>query len=220
MSKKNGTLVQADEEGTTVASRSAHHSADLYRIDVTIEGRARMLMHAYNCEAVEAKAAAKKGSVAKKTDDVQSYVRRNDAGEIVIPDGNIKACLADAAKRFQDPSSKMRTMIHTVRAGLFVSPEAAPVLNAKGETTTEWDGLDVRGAQVQRNRVTRTRPFMERGWRLTFSLNVITGDLITEDRLREIVDLAGRCIGLGDFRPDFGRFSVVSWERHDRIDER
>lgn len=51
-------------------------------------------------------------------------------------------------------------------------------------------------------------------WRLSFVLRVDT-DMLSVKLLREIVDAAGRRIGLGDFRPDckgpFGKFVVVEW---------
>lgn len=56
-----------------------------YRAEVTIRGDADLLFHRWNCEAVEAKAKAAKGSAAKKTDDVESYVYRNREGELCIP---------------------------------------------------------------------------------------------------------------------------------------
>jgi hypothetical protein len=49
-------------------------------------------------------------------------------------------------------------------------------------------------------------------WRLSFTLSVDT-DLISAKLVREIVDAAGKRIGLGDFRPSckgpFGKFVVT-----------
>jgi hypothetical protein len=43
--------------------------------------------------------------------------------------------------------------------------------------------------------------------------------MLTVKLLREIVDAAGKRIGLGDFRPackgPFGRFCVVNWKEHE-----
>src|SRR6202142_1814180 len=56
-----------------------------YNLKVGIEGAAPILFHAWNCESVDAKSKAAKNSKAKKSDDVESYVYRNDKGEICIP---------------------------------------------------------------------------------------------------------------------------------------
>jgi hypothetical protein len=51
-------------------------------------------------------------------------------------------------------------------------------------------------------------------WRLTCTLS-IDPDLISLRLVRDVVDAAGKRIGLGDFRPDckgpFGKFVVTSW---------
>ena len=51
-------------------------------------------------------------------------------------------------------------------------------------------------------------------WRLSFGLAVDT-DMLSLVLMREIVDAAGKRIGLGDFRPackgPFGKFVVVKW---------
>ena len=52
-------------------------------------------------------------------------------------------------------------------------------------------------------------------WELSFSLTLDT-EVITPKMLRQIVDIAGKRIGLGDFRPQtkgqFGRFVVTDWK--------
>ena len=61
---------------------------------VTIVGTADILFHRWNCEEVEAKALAKKGSAAKKTDNIESYVYRNEGGEICIPGEDARSLLS------------------------------------------------------------------------------------------------------------------------------
>lgn len=49
-----------------------------YIVAVAIEGTAPILFHRWSCEDVAEKANAKKNSKAKKTDNVESYVYRNE----------------------------------------------------------------------------------------------------------------------------------------------
>ena len=72
---KNGTATMISSP--TNGGREAIETGLPYICHVTIEGTADLLLHAWNCEAVAEKAAARKGSAAKKTDDLESYVRRN-----------------------------------------------------------------------------------------------------------------------------------------------
>lgn len=57
-------------------------------------------------------------------------------------------------------------------------------------------------------------------WTIPFTLELDT-DMLQVKLLREIVDAAGKRIGLGDFRParkgPFGKFVVTSWK--ERVSE-
>ncbi len=59
-------------------------------------------------------------------------------------------------------------------------------------------------------RVSITRPFF-RSWALTFDLTY-QASAIDEEPLRDMLVLAGQEIGLGDYRPKYGRFEVASWQ--------
>lgn len=52
-------------------------------------------------------------------------------------------------------------------------------------------------------------------WKLSFTIDLDT-DIIGVKLLREILDAAGKRIGLGDFRPackgPFGKFVVTNWK--------
>ena len=66
---------------------------------------------------------------------------------------------------------------------------------------------------VQRNRVMRTRARFDPPWACEFVLDV-DDELIDKDQLWEWVDIAGRRIGIGDWRPEksgvYGRFQPES----------
>ena len=72
-----------------------------YRVAVTLHGVADFLFHRWNVEAVAEKAAAKKGSAAKKSDDINSYVYRMEDdpnGELAMPGDYLRGSIATAAK--------------------------------------------------------------------------------------------------------------------------
>ena len=56
-----------------------------YTAKVTIRGSAAILFHRWSNEAVASKAAAAKGSRAKKTDNLESYVYRCENGHLGLP---------------------------------------------------------------------------------------------------------------------------------------
>ena len=78
--------------------------------------------------------------------------------------------------------------------------------------TDRWDYEDRRRVVVQRAGVNRVRPAMRAGWRAEFDLMVVLPEYLDRAWIKDSLDMAGRLIGVGDFRPTFGRFTVVSFE--------
>lgn len=176
-----------------------------YQVSVTIEGASDFLFHRWNTEAVDAKAKAAKNSAAKKTDNVESYVYRLDTGELAIPGEYLRQSIIHAAKFRQDPRSPRKSAMDLFKAGIISLTPLAPLGKA------EWDYLDTRRVMVQRAGVNRTRPAMKAGWKVTFDLMVNIPEYIDRNSLRETIEAAGRLIGIGDFRPTYGRFGIVNF---------
>ncbi len=69
---------------------------------------------------------------------------------------------------------------------------------------------------VQRSRILRTRAKFDLPWSCTFELDV-DDEQIDQSQLLEWLDIAGRQIGLGDWRPEksgmFGRFTAPDIEK-------
>jgi len=177
-----------------------------YRVQVKIEGVCPIMFHRWNCESVASKAAAKKGSAEKKTDDLESYVYRNEAGEICIPGEYLRGAIIHAAKFQQDPRSPRKSAMDLFKAAIVSLTELAS-LGAK-----DWDYLDKRRVVIQRNGVTRCRPAMKEGWKATFILMVNLPEYIDQQLLNSTIQMAGKVIGLADFRPSYGRFNVTNFE--------
>jgi hypothetical protein len=177
-----------------------------YASKVVIEGTAPLLFHAWNVEAVKEKAGAAKGSKAKKEDNVESYVYRDEHGRISLPGEYFRQAIIHAAKYMQDPRSPRKSAMDLFKAGVVVLTDFASL----GKET--WDYLDQRRVVIQRNGVNRVRPAMNKGWRATFEIQVILPEYITRDVLCFAMVNAGRLVGVGDFRPTYGRFQVVEFK--------
>lgn len=174
---------------------------------VQITGSADLLFHRWNNEAVAEKAAAKKGSATKKTDNVESYVYRNDVGELCLPGEYLRGAIVGAAKFKQDPRSPRKSAMDLFKAGLISLTPLASL------GVSDWDYLDQRRVVVQRSGVTRTRPAMRSGWKAEIQLMVNIPEYIDQSFLLDVLGTAGKLIGVGDFRPTYGRFDVTKFER-------
>lgn len=177
-----------------------------YVAEVVIKGTADLLFHRWNCDAVAEKAAAKKGSAAKKSDDLESYVYRDDKGMLSIPGEYLRMALIGAAKFRQDPRSPRKSMMDLAKAAV-VSLTPLASLGVKA-----WDYEDRRRCVIQRSAITRIRPAMKAGWTATIQLQVNLPEYVSPELLNEVIQQAGKLIGVGDFRPTFGRFQVVDFK--------
>lgn len=185
---------------------------------VTVTGTSTLLFHRWSNEAVAEKAAAAKGSKAKKEDDVESYVYRDRDGRICLPGRYLLGSMIDprngAAKYKQDPRSPRKSALDLFRAGVIATTELAPISSASNPSapTQVWDYLDAQRVTVQRAGVTRIRPAFLSGWTAALSLTVLTPEYISPALLLDVLSMGGRLVGVGDFRPTYGRFAVTKFD--------
>ena len=177
-----------------------------YAASIKIRGTADVIFHRWNPAAVEAKGAAAKGSAAKKTDDLESYVYRDEAGFICCPGEYLRGAIVLASKFKQDPRSPRKSAMDLFKAAVVSLTPLASL------GTKVWDYEDKRRVLIQRQGINRVRPVMRAGWTCEFRFLVTLPEYVNEDLLLEVTTLAGRIGGVGDFRPTFGRFSVVNFE--------
>ena len=177
-----------------------------YRIAVQLTGTADLLFHRWNSQAVDEKAKATKNSKAKKTDDIESYVYRNDDGELCIPGEYVRQAIVMAAKFRQDPRSPRKSAMDLYKAGVV----PLSILASTGKK--DWDYEDTRRVVVQRAGINRTRPAIKAGWKAEFEFLILTPEYIAPMDLHGVLMQAGVLVGIADFRPTFGRFGITSFE--------
>lgn len=181
-----------------------------YSVEVVIEGTSAILFHRWSCEDVAEKAAAKKGSAAKKQDNIESYVYRCYDGSIGIPGEYLIGAITNprngAAKYLQDPRSPRKSALDLYKAGVV----SLTTIASLGVAT--WDYVDQRRVTIQKNAITRMRPAMKAGWTAKFQLSVLSPEYIRPKDLRQVLGNAGRFVGLADFRPTYGRFDVTRFD--------
>lgn len=177
-----------------------------YVIEFTIQGTSPILFHAWNNEAVAEKSSSRKGSAAKKTDNVESYVYRDAKSNICLPGAYVHGSLIYAAKFRQDPRSPRKSAFDLMKAAVSPLTELASLGSAK------WDYMDSRRVTVQRAAITRQRPAFNAGWEANFQFVVNLPEYVSPAFFHDLLTLAGRAIGVGDFRPTYGRFQIVKFE--------
>jgi hypothetical protein len=186
-----------------------------YTAEVTIVGDSAILFHRWQSDAVAAKAKAAKGSAAKKSDDIESYVWRDSDGVICLPGEYLRGSMIDprngAAKYRQDPRSPRKSALDLFRAGVISLTDLAPIIKADGKPAQDWEYVDRRRVTVQRAGITRERPAINAGWSATQRFLITTPQYIDARMLHQTLNDAGRLVGVADFRPTVGWFSVSSF---------
>lgn len=120
-----------------------------------------------------------------------------------IPGQNIQRSLVDAARITRAGKTIERgVVINGLMIPLSYTGPRDPEVMFKDENF-----VNSASVKVQTSRITRVRP-MFKEWELTTELSYDT-DIIDLESLTDIAARAGASIGLGDWRPRFGRFEAT-----------
>lgn len=185
-------------------------------IAVRIEGQTPLLMNRFT-EAAQAKVATgtstaiTSGTRGLPREQAAPKVYLNDAGKPIVPGPNVAACIVAAGEHVKAGRSKLSTKKSSlIPAGITLLEPELPITPAAWEVDSRSVVIPATGGRVMCH-----RPRFDK-WALGFTLDV-DETMFSEQLVRELVDLAGKRIGLGDFRParrgPFGRFAVVSWKK-------
>ena len=157
----------------------------------------------------------KKGS--NRTEDVNARIRElecetalylNKDGKPTVPESALRACIETGARKLEQGGQ--------VREGLLMQEVEQFIYNENllGTTKEELSKSTqfVVPVVVQRARLLRTRAKFD-DWAVVFTVEV-DDDLVDKKQLESWLDIAGRRIGLCDWRPEksgsFGRFDTES----------
>lgn len=156
----------------------------------------------------ELKAVTKKRN---KTDEDYAEVSRiewhaalyvNAKGELILPSVQIESCIYDGAK--------ISKLGKAFKSSVFVNDDALLNVGTKKKAADLWGDdryRDVRGVRVGQSRVMRTRPIFSE-WQCSFEV-LFDDQQVNDSDVRRAISNAGMRVGIGDFRPKFGRFEIV-----------
>lgn len=182
---------------------------------ITIKGLTPLIMH--NGQLADPLNAATKAlsrltSKKKKTDDDHLEVRKcewygglyvDEKGAPCLPGEVIEAALVEGAKKF-----KLGKM---TKGGVIVFGNFALEYEGPKSIDKLWSHggfLKCAGVKIQGKRIIRSRPIFP-AWSCTFDVQWDPSLVKDEEQLMEIAESAGQT-GIGDWRPKYGRFEVVS----------
>lgn len=166
-------------------------------IEVKIKGVAPLLQHRF----VDESGVKKKKMVYDPKEDAEKAAYKNEAGYFE-PNTHIKASMVKAATEFIYKGKK--TYKDIIKSGVMVDPVEIPLEPQKYT-------INKTAVVVNRSRIMRSRPQFD-NWSLSFSL-ILIDESLDKTTVKEILEAAGRYKGLGDSRPEYGRFVIEQYEQ-------
>ena len=182
---------------------------------VRIEGLTPLIMHnGHLADPLDeaSKALAKLTKKKQKTEADHLAVRKcewygglyvDEHGAPCLPGEVLEGCLAEGAKKYK--------LAKTVKGAVIIDGNWPIIYTGPKDIDKLWEGgghIKLAGVGLRGQRVIRCRPMFPE-WSIEFEVQWDPTMLKDEEQLFEIVEAAGMC-GVGDWRPKFGRFEVVS----------
>lgn len=191
----------------------------MYKVNVTIEGTTALLQHAFtkNHLATLMEGAKRQTGATDYSLEWMTTMHLTRDNYLCQPASHIEGAMVKAAALFKIKGAKGKTWKDAIRAYCYVAPDE--VLHMRNDEYVPAPGVDLTDSPtehlsvsvmrvvVQRSAVARARLMIAPGWQLPFTLEV-HDDQVRPDIAQEILAEAGRAVGIGDFRPRYGRFVV------------
>lgn len=186
------------------------------KLNVLIEGTSPLICNKFSDAAAESATNGTRGSSAaadrgtpREICETKLYIDLD--GNPCIPQPNLMRCLVDGGKFHKAGKSQITTSKTTLLYSCVeIEGVTIPIIHKE-----PWM-VDTRAVRIPSTggRILAHRPTFN-DWRLAFTCDLDTA-ILGMKLFRQIVDDAGKRIGLGDFRPatkgPFGRFVVTKWE--------
>jgi len=185
-------------------------------LNIKIQGICPMLMHSdrtANPFDSFTKEIKKFTAKRKKTDEDLEQIAKleweaglyydNETGKYFLPSALLFAMLYNSAKNFkQGPTLKQAIVIPENGSYVFPYDKLTPK-----QLYDHIEYIDLRSVRVSQSKVMRCRPIFK-NWSSEFQL-FLDDDKLNLDDFTHIANNAGKYIGIGDFRPQYGRFDVL-----------
>ena len=192
----------------------------MYTISVKVRGDAPLMQHRFPVPdlADMTKGGTKHTGAKDYSEEWRDHLYVNGAGQVYQPAAHLEGSMVKSAVNFKITGKRGKTYKDLFRAAVFVTPEEiGHKIKEPKKLDTDADKrlyLDMRPVVVQRSRIVRIRPTFKPGWELEFEVEVID-DQIQASLVQDVLTLAGKTVGIGDYRPKFGRFSISKFEVHE-----
>ncbi len=180
-------------------------------IDVTVQGITGLMLDKFTNDLLDKGPKSTNGRQdPTPQEEAERRLYKDDKGVCIFPADNLLACIIDAGRFIKIGKRQLSTRDTTVVSTFLSITESFIIIKS-----TEGWRVDARGVvnQATKGRHVAYRPIFDE-WKLKFTLDVDTTEA-SLNTIRELVDRAGKSIGIGVMRPArkgrYGQFKVIEW---------
>ena len=175
------------------------------KIKIKVEGISPLLMNRFRDKSIDSKSKKRTGSIKAGEIEDRLYIY-NDKTH--IPSVYFRNSMVEASKQFKITGKGKSTYSKLVGATVDVTPEMIPLK----ESYVPFKIAAVN--PMTKGRMMVTRPRFDK-WTAEFEI-ILNDDGVPTEVINEILEHAGRYVGIGDWRPakkgTFGKFMIVSFK--------
>jgi len=171
--------------------------------NIKIKGIRPLLMHSPDSMINDGKEKSRSGVPIDSKEECKKSLYKDSEGNLCIPSRVIKASLIKASTSYKVPGRGKKTFKDFVKSGIVITPIDIPF-------KSKWV-VDIRTVVIQRARIPRARPRFD-NWELEFKAE-ITDPIIRGSELKQFIIDAGKYCGICDYRPEYGLFELISFEK-------
>ncbi len=173
----------------------------MVKVKVKVNGTAPLLMNKFIDTSQNSSASQRGKKVYVPEEEAEKKTYRTEQGKLCLPSTHFKASMVKAATDFKISGKK--TYKDYIKAGVFIEPQEIVLDQKNYEIHSE-------PVVIARSRVMSWRPKFKQ-WSCEFEID-IADPMINPTTLKEILEMAGKYKGVGDHRPEYGRFTVTEYK--------
>ena len=167
-------------------------SKEIDRFHAKIKGTAPLIHHRFA-------PAEQGGGIPRPEEEAERALYKDENGTPYQPANHIKAALVKAGTQLA--WKKRKTYKDLIKSSIFIEPE-------KIKLDAEWE-IFTCPMVVNRARILRSRPMFSE-WEVEFDIVNFHNEVMMS-KIQEALEIAGAMIGLGDGRPEYGRFDLIEF---------
>ena len=167
-----------------------------------IEGTAPLLMHNVESMLLKKPNRMSHEEFEKSEEAFKAKCYFNAKGELILPGKVIKGMLKNSAKSsgFKQPG-KRANYNNLIKSLIFIQDE--PVMDQQFKEVVESPTF----VTIQKSKVLRIFPKLN-NWSTTVKITIADSDKLEVSVLDDLMAFGGSFVGVGDYRPEFGRFKA------------